>query len=390
MNWKIIIATCIMVLTVLTYTGTYFNFGSSFEYSHMNNFTIKQIYSKHLVEKCSKEFLLKVLLKNNVSYTEGSWVNDTWKPSKCEFSNGKSFLPKCLPDLKIRKMLILGDSNGRRWGYAALRLLQKEYKCNVVKKEIDGNSDPTEEYFKEVKDTKFHKRDCITCTSFLYQCVTKQPINSHYTTEVSHNASGVSHNATVQAFTHKLDIEYLAMEYYMDNEMITQRRSTQCKNANKYPFNSSKYGSYCGESMTTQQFIFNEYLYTQPNYPTLIVIIGNHHEPERRVYSDLKRDLTWFLELLQQVVHNDTRVYWIESTYVSKKWNRKHEKYEEYNRWALQVISKYYKSNPSLFYPFYGIFDLSKNKTEWYKDGMHYNEKLYTAFMELFFKTLCE
>ncbi|CAH1793293.1 unnamed protein product, partial [Owenia fusiformis] len=144
--------------------------GSSLKYLniHLNNFTTrpKQIYSNYLVEKCNSEFLRKVLLKNNLLYTEGSWINNTWIPSNCEFSFGNSYLPKCLPDLKIRKMLILGDSNGRRWGYAALKLLQREYKCKVVKKEIDGTSDPTEEYFKEVKDAKFHKRDCLTCTSF--------------------------------------------------------------------------------------------------------------------------------------------------------------------------------------------------------------------------------
>ncbi|CAH1786508.1 unnamed protein product [Owenia fusiformis] len=317
--------------------------------------------------KCNLKFLQDFTRTEDELYSKGSWENTSWTPEGCRFSSKDPDLKTCFREHQIRKILMLGDSNGARYANYTAKYLRRFFSCELIKREAN-NKLPTAQYWKDVKRMYMMERDCYTCSSMLYKCLT--------------------HSSEIVI----LDFEFIAMEYYMDTEMTTFRIGyPRSCNFRQVPYLNK--GILCGHALTTQQFIFNEYLYTQPHYPTVIIIIGNSHELLRRDKTDLQRDVDWFLKVLKSAVHKNTKIFWFEPPYATGMgWLARYfdeNIYKWYGNWARDVVLDYFKSDPKLFYPFYSVYELSKSSGS-LLDGIHYTECYYTAIMELFFKTLCE
>ncbi|KAK2180785.1 hypothetical protein NP493_426g03017 [Ridgeia piscesae] len=183
---------------------------------------------------CSVEVIRKYCIENNYFPTGGRWLNSSYFPDLCRFPSNnitKERLRECLTRRNVTKLVVLGDSNGRRYFMATRKLLQKFMNCRDIKTEI-GVSKPDVNYFTKgtklnASDIVVHHRDCGGCISMAVKCRDK---------------------------TSEIDLEYIAMEFYMDTEITTVRNRWQ---NNCHP---SKEAPLCRQSNTYQEFIFGEYL----------------------------------------------------------------------------------------------------------------------------------
>ena len=175
----------------------------------------------------------------------------------------------------MSSVLLLGDSNGRRYYNALSKIFQQVggYNCVTVKDEPRDLNMPNAVYYAQgtnisVDHIVVHQRDCFSCNNILSRCIHPN--------------------------TKPVMLEYLNMELLIDTEVTTRRDPT------------------LHQSNTYQEFIFEEYLPgTARYYPDIIVIFGNSHEFFRNKLVKTKDDLMYLLRIIQRSVPQSTRVVWI-------------------------------------------------------------------------------
>ncbi|CAH1779112.1 unnamed protein product, partial [Owenia fusiformis] len=346
----------------------------------MPRFKINDERHKAKKPTCSLEFLKEYFLKTGEFYSSGSWDDRSWIANDC--IQADLDLPTMLKRNNLSSILFLGDSTAWRYARAFVNVLKKRFTCHLVKQEGSGK-EPDVTYFSDSRgvfqaDMLVHSRDCYTCKSFMYEC--KNIV------EFSHVGSYVI-------------IEYVSMEYFMDTEISTLRLPTN-KNKNMCrTSHNTQSGLACGQSPTSQEFIFNEYLTLKPSesYPQLIALVSNFHELIMRDDVSFRRTLTWFLDLVYQSTKSrpGNRVMWFEPTFfIESKKNRNivknaQTKNHRLNNIAKELLMKYFNENIPIFWPFFGVMNISKVATpEWNIDGIHFEMMYYESMIKLLLQTL--
>ncbi|CAH1795673.1 unnamed protein product [Owenia fusiformis] len=333
-----------------------------------------------ITPKCNFDYLRGYFAKTGKYPSKGKWSENAWQPDGCILpKSDKSDQMKFIERNKLTSILVLGDSTAYRYHDAIQIQLDGIYgRRNCKAEKLEGLTDakqffPDREYFDEIPDVVTRERGCGGCHSITYSCNTSR------------------------AFP-KITTEFLSMDYFMDTS-VTTRRETRTKTCKPNLTQFESWGVGCGSSLTTQEFIFNEYLATKTSsqYPQLIILVANFHDIKRHNVDSFKRTLTWFMDIVNQSTkeYPDTKIIWFQPTYILKKNQpieyhnmtsqaRNSELYEN----VKEVLTKYFEDNSGRFLPFYSLEDISHGVPDLNVDGIHYKKDFYIRIIQLFFDTL--
>ena len=316
---------------------------------------------------CSMEVIKKYCIDHNYFPTGGRWINSSYFPDLCRFPSTnitKERLRECLTRRNVKKVVVLGDSNGVRYFGATMKLLQTFMPCKTVKRE-DGVYKPDVKYFTngtklKASDIVVHNRDCGGCTSIAVKC-------SHNTMEIT--------------------IEYISMEYYMDTEITTVRNLWQ---HNCHP---SKNAPTCRQSNSYQEFIFSEYL--EDNYPDVILLFSGSHDYLRYGLTKIRGDMEYLKMLIKKYVPEQTKLFWFSRISQYPKQKRESEEelnvlIERSNLELFDVLRTEFVETDGRILPFFDVFDMSLGVRDWAVDGVHRKSEWYAVVLSSWMQTFCE
>ncbi|CAH1801895.1 unnamed protein product [Owenia fusiformis] len=345
--------------------------GELFDINSLLDDTYRHVKTRYKTPNCTFDFLTKKALKSGQYFSNGAWGHTKWTPTGCEVPSRFS-LPECLQRNNVNSVLVLGDSTAKKYTDAILAQLQDYGSCEVLKDE--PSHDQQTDYFDDIPYVSIKRGECSTCTSAYYECQVTDGIRSKTTY-----------------------LEYISMEHFMDSVVTTQRNSV-LKNCDDTLYQFRNWDVACGTSLTTQEFIFNEYLplKTSTTYPKIIIIVGNFHDMTKRNVASFERTLAWFMDVVKQgtLHHRNTKIIWFEPTFIHtektiERYQKYHQQHKNYNLYenSKEKLMSYFSSGK--FKAFYGLMDISKRVPFLNKDGIHYEHDYYDAIVNLFFQTLC-
>ncbi|KIZ02667.1 hypothetical protein MNEG_5293 [Monoraphidium neglectum] len=132
--------------------------------------------------------------------------------------------------------------------------------------------------------------------------------NVSYTVTGRLSCSGCdSFRATCKSAINSVEIEYLRLAFTLDSELTTAPRmhfDGNCRHGQLPP---------CKWFWSSQQFLFEGYLRQRQPPPDHIHIFQNMHDCSRRSPADHRRDLSWFVDLLNATLLNGTSVHFWEA-----------------------------------------------------------------------------
>ena len=324
---------------------------------------------------CSVDVIRKYCIERNYFPTGGRWINSSYFPDLCRFPSTnitKERLRECLTRRNVKKIVVLGDSNGRRYFLAAKQLLEWVLGCGHIKNEI-GLSKPDVNYFTKgtklnASDIVVHHRDCGGCISTAVKCRNK---------------------------THEIDLEYIAMEFYVDTEITTVRNKWQ-KNCHY-----SKEAPLCRQSNTYQEFIFGEYL--EGNYPDVILLFSGNHDKARSGLSKIRADMEYLKMIIKKYLPKQSKLFWFTKiaenlSQKSKFWNdvtfdgnfKTNAFIERINLELFDVLRTEFVETGGRILPFFDMYEMSQGVLDWTIDGMHRRPEWYDAVLSNWIQTFCE
>ena len=326
---------------------------------------------------CSVDVIRKYCLEHNYFPTGGTWLNSSYFPDLCRFpSNGitKERIRECLTRRNVKKIIVLGDSNGLRYFRAMNKLLGKFLKCRIVKEE-QGMTKPDVSYFTngtklKASDIVVHHRDCHGCLSATMSC----------------------RDSTTQII-----LEYVVMEYFLDTEVTTVRNNWE-KNCHR-----SKEAPLCRQSNTYQEFIFSEYLPSN-KYPDVILLFSGNHDKARAGLGKVRGDMEYLKMLIKKYVAKKSKVFWFSK--IAENSQQKRDKYwkdliydekwttnpfiERLNFELFDVLRTEFNETGGKMLPFFDIYNMSLGVLDWAVDGMHRMPIWYDVVLSNWIQTFCE
>ena len=329
--------------------------------------------------QCSLEVFKKYIANNNFFPDRGRWSivgNGTrlYEPDLCTFQwkISPTYIRQCLKDRKYTKILLLGDSNGRRYFDAFRRLLTQEgagrYVCKKVKEEARKTKMPDVSYFLKgtgikAADVVSHSRDCFTCNSMKVNC-----------------------HGLGKAQQPRLTLEIVTMEHLVDTEITTVRSVLPCSYANVSINN-------CSYSNTYQEFIFQEYL--KNDYPDFILFFANSHDTRKKDAIKIKADMEYLMRILQYSIPNTTKVLWMSvNGHYSDKLKYLHwDNLRSMNHALFEVLKPIISKDNSNVYGFLDLQSMSREILPIWKDkaGMagHLQSPWYSRVVSNVIQTIC-
>ena len=336
---------------------------------------LQQINVSTVRPRCSLSVLKQYIVKREFFPSGGSWVKDGedifYSPTMCQFKHDISLedINKCFLSRNLKKILILGDSNGRHYFEAFVKLLSSRgsknfmYSCKKKKEETAGTWMPDVTYFlkdRDIKttDVRYHRRDCRSCKSVLSKCVSQDGLS-------------------------EVVVEYIVMEYLIDTEVSTLRSHEPCT------FHLTN----CSQSNTYQEFIFGEYL--KGNYPDFTFVFGNSHDIRRKQHHQLKADMQYLLSIIQHSMPISSKILWLPvHGHYSRTANYTHwDVLHRANQAWFDALKPFIAKNDTNMYGFLDLQSMSREVLPLWKDGSdlpaHLVKKWYSIIVLYIVQTLC-
>ena len=172
-------------------------------------------------------------------------------------------------------ILLMGDSQGRRYRDALIAILDREggWRCGTIKEEYSKQSNqPDRHYYVreptiKLSDIKYRSRDCHGCKSVLSTCRKKGKT---------------------------LNVEYLATQFFIDTEVTTVRtRKGTCLKE-----------TFCEHSDSYQEFIFREYL--AGRYPDVVLFFASDHDKNRHSLKRIRLTAEYFFRIVESYLPSNS------------------------------------------------------------------------------------
>ena len=337
-----------------------------------NNSSPASVHDRPL---CSADFIRKYGVEYDYFPTGGKWSNSKYQPDACRIPYDNlppQKLLDCLKRRRIRKLAIVGDSNGNKYFNVTVKFVQKSMKCITLKAERHRTL-PDVEYFTNgtrlhAADIVVHNRDCSRCKSRTERCT--------------------DGNVTVT-------IEYVAMEFFLDTEVTTVRNNWQrnCPPGKRTPA--------CHQSTTYQEFIFREYF--EDNYPDVVLLFSSSHDKARHEFNVVRAHMEYMKTVINTYTPKETSVFWF-----SKMGENEDKKPEEWknvkfegkfstnqqiqrmNRVLFDVLRPEFTRKDAIIYPFFDMYDMWTAVSDWSSDGVHMSGMWYYTVVSNWFQMFCE
>jgi hypothetical protein len=273
----------------------------------------------------------------------------------------------------VRSILQFGDSNGRRYAEAFISNLGKRgWKCSKIKQEQPAKASmPDPKYFVKPPsinhaDIRVSQRSCHGCISLLAQCSRAK---------------------------RTLTYEYLALQFFSDNEVTTNRTHYDIYNS------SDQLTSFQNSSSTTQQeFIFREYL--ADRYPDVVIYFVSSHF--RHKLDDVQPLAASFFDIIERhlpptsrviIASSMKRVYGTAHKHLSKVL---YERNFTANDMQLWLNARVYDAALSRlvdpvkrWYAFPSLYDVSNTTDQMYADHVHRTPVWYQSITRYLLQLIC-
>jgi len=312
--------------------------------------------------------VLQAAVDNKTGYlsANGTWERTAnggdvikFKPTICKYKYGinwpASSLKLCLAARSVQRIVLMGDSNGARYQEAFIRFLNAtDYRCKTVKVERTPRNKVDAEFYitdkVSLKDIRVHDRGCSGCRS------------SHVTCQSRDNHTTI-----------------LSLELLHDTEVTSSR------------------------SLTSQEFLFKEYLRGAGNVPDMVIVFSNNHDREgQATLLDFRLSLRYFLDLIDYYLPASTSVIWLskpsfyvpvqpmkyrkvvlEGRYSTNEWTNLS------NRILYSEIKKRFekKKRPAVFFDILGL--VGPVQSILHVDGIHMKQTWYNHIISYVFQTFC-
>ncbi len=353
------------------------SFKSGYEYSNVMKVTETPL--------CSNALFRRYYRNHHAFPPPGDWVirDDNvseifpvLKPEICSFSwNGlpPTVLRKCFKQHGIRSMLMLGDSQGVRYSWGMMAILNRTFpECKIIKIEDTGGKKAADfRYFSDgdrklLSRMKPDERNCVMCVSYQVICTNK------------HSRKGL------------FRFEFIGMHHLSETVMQVDLGD---KDQDGIPIMSS-----------FQEFIFRYHL-QRPHQPDLIVVPPpvNHakfqtvHKP--RGFLDQIRGMK---SLIDTWMPDDTRVVWLpgmaehesargKNKYVNKTWGGKlaSEIVLDLNKILYEEMEPEFVGDAGKHFGFLDLFKATVGHGDWSVDGVHMKPFWYELAMSYVMETFC-
>jgi len=316
--------------------------------------------------------VLQAAVDNVTGYlpANGTWLRNSWgapvqfQPTICRYDLATvwpaNILKMCLTGTRITNIVVMGDSNAGRQFAALVNLLgATDYSCQVVGIENATYHQVDASFYKydglNVSAIKVHDRDCSGCHS--------QHVTCH---------SRDYHHTVVQ-------VKFLVLEMLHDSEVTSAR------------------------SMTSQEFLFKEYLRAPGNVPDLVIIFGNNHDNSHEgTLVDFRRSMRYLLDLTHDYLPPTAQLIWLSKPqqYLPGTpilWrNAVYEGKFDTNEWLTRANQIFYQEIKERFdrtskpFAFLDLFELeSAVLAELSTDGVHSKPIWYDFVISYIFQTFC-
>jgi len=262
---------------------------------------------------CSFNLFRQIVKYSAKGYLPG---NGTWKrnkrgeldrfdPSICRLKYGMEMpsqkIATCLRKENLRHIVIMGDSNGRRY-FRALheRLNQLQgVECTKLSSHHCVNWSTYEQdmfLYHRCRCGSTYSGRCAVC----FQPFTRDMRNRPFNDTFGWSLQAECHiNISKEGLVFSFIIEFSALRRLMDNTIVVLR-SSGCQPSENKPVIPTK-------SETSQQFLFAEF-YANPR-PDLFIVFGNAHD--RMLLPDLSRFIDKFVRLIDRYVMPPTKFIWL-------------------------------------------------------------------------------
>ena len=148
--------------------------------------TIVPVYNHNQNGRCDFQVIQDYIRNEKYFPNKGKWLGDhqgsivTFKPELCSLPTVKDNLKltSCFPKNEIKRILMLGDSNGMRYYLAMRNILRRSLNlnCSIVKQEVvSSTNEPDGSYYIKgtnlsLNDIQTHERDATGSKSQLVYC----------------------------------------------------------------------------------------------------------------------------------------------------------------------------------------------------------------------------
>ena len=345
---------------------------SSIEALPQNNYTLRNNETRPI---CSLQFLKQYAIKNH-SNSRFPFVQIGTKAKvappgdySCWFPDSEMSqnLMNCDKRKNVSRILLLGDSNGRRYTDAMISLIKANgWSCKTKKVGHQTNAYlPDPKYFVrepmiKLDHIQFHSRDCHSCTSVMFEC--------------SHNSS------------QRLTVEYLSVQYLLDSEITTVRNSKMCEERIT-----------CDQSDTHQEFIFREYL--ADRYPDVLFYFLNSHDLARNSLKRIKISADYFFNIVDSYMPSTSLVILLSSMKRLLQKDPRKVSYEDnlnsnekqliINRIVYESADSRLKDENKQWYAFPDLYDMNNITDHMYNDHVHRTPVWYQYITLYLLKLIC-
>ena len=298
------------------------------------------------------------------------------KPEICSFkwnSLPAKLLEACFKQKGIRSMLMVGDSQGARYSWGMMALLNRTFhKCEILKIEDTGGKKTADlRYFSNGSPTLLSnmvpdERLCILCVSYHVLCTTKY------------------------SKTNPFRFEFIGMHHL-------SRFVMQVDLGDKYQNGTAKMSSF-------QEFLFRYHL-QGPQKPDLIVVPPPVNHAKLKTVAqpgEFLRQVRSMKSLIETWMPNNARVVWLpgmaenenargKGKYVNKTWGGKlaSEIILDLNQILYEEMEPAFLSEKGRYFGFFDLFKASEGHDGWSLDGIHMKAFWYDLIMTYVMETFC-
>ena len=315
--------------------------------------------------------------------SKASFPNSRFEPGFCRFKYDvipPRLLRRCLQQKQMKRIAVIGDSNGSHYFEMLTEMLASIAKCTMVRNGFEDN------YFsrRRRRAANFPKQKPHRRRNVLVECVFVNPSDQIR-----------NHNNVSATLPHSVFIEIISVISFTDK--ILTNPDTNCSTD---PVKGTKQCTKT-EPRWLYPTMFGDYFARENNYPDVILMFSNSHDKGRgKTLKKTRADMEALRDVIRRYVPRSTAFYWFSqmSENVSKKLAKwQNILYEETytanemlvrtNRAMYDVLGGDFREGR--IRTFFDLYAMTLAVPDWSIDGIHLQMDWYRYLLSYWFQTTC-
>ena len=345
----------------------------------------------HSSRLCSENAIRNCLVASDYFPNEAHWRNSNasfpdsrFDPGFCRFKYDvipPRLLQRCLQQKQMKRIVVIGDSNGSRYFQMLKKILHSIANCTTVRSAF------SDEYFvrrRRRRSVTFPKQKPHWRLNGLVECVFLNQSD-----QIS------NHNEASVTFPQSVFIEVITVISFTDKEL-----SNPHTNCSTDPVNGTKQCTKA-EPRMLYPTMFGDYFARENNYPDVILMFSNSHDKGTgKNLTKTRADMVALRDVIRRYVPRSTALYWF-SQLSENDSKKRHE-------WQIVLYENKYTANEMLvrlnramydilrddfrkgrIRTFFDLYAMTLAVPDWSLDGVHLKQDWYSYVLSYWFQTTC-